>query len=103
MATRTFRQVERGDFSLQLDFVRERLAAPRVPKANFLVEVPADDGRARAVGGHQVVATGSGELRLDARLAAQIPHLQRAIMTASYDLLRFADKLRSHHLATVPC
>lgn len=52
----TFRQVERRNFSLKLNLVGHGVGAPRVPEANLLVEVSADDGRAGAVRRHEIIA-----------------------------------------------
>lgn len=58
-------QVQRRDSSLDLD-LRMRRLGPRVPEPYPLVEMTAHDGRADGLGRDQVVATGSGELGLDA-------------------------------------
>ena len=61
----------------------------------------ADDCRPRAISSHQIITTRASKLRLNAGFASKIPNFQRAIMTTGDNLLRFADKLRCHHFATV--
>lgn len=61
----------------------------------------ADDGRAEAVGGHEVVATGAGEFRFDAGYAAEIPNLQGTIMTAGHHFDGLLQILGGHHFAAM--
>lgn len=58
-------QVQRRDPSLDLD-LRVRRLGSRVPEPYPLVEMAAHDGRADGLGSDQIVATGPGELGLDA-------------------------------------
>lgn len=95
------RQVQRRDLALQLDIVGRALGA-RVPEANLLVVVAANDGRTGAVRCHQIVTTGAGEFRRDAGATAQVPDLERAIVRAGNDFARLAEEFRRHHFATVP-
>lgn len=96
-------QVEGGDLPLQDDFVG-RAVGSRVPEADLLVVVAADDGGAGDVGagGDEIVAAGAGELRLDARPAPQVPDLQGAVVAAGDHFRRLAEELRRHDLAAVP-
>lgn len=96
-------QVEGGDLPLQDDFVG-RAVGSRVPEADLLVVVAADDGGAGHVGAgrDEIVAARAGELRLDACPTPQVPNLQGAVVAAGDHFRWLAEELRRHDLAAVP-
>jgi len=83
----TSRQVQRRDPTLDLD-LRMRRLAPRVPEPYPLVEMAAHDCRADGLGRNQVVATGSGELRLDAYAARNINDIRIRLFIIRRERLR---------------
>lgn len=94
-----FRQVQRRDLPLQLHIAGWRVCAG-VPETNLLVKVAADDRGARSICRHNIVATAARELGLDAAVAAQVPDLERAIVTARHRL-GVTQELGRHHLRTM--
>lgn len=93
------REVQGRDLPLQLHIAGRRVGAG-VPEANLLVKVAADDRGARSICRHNVVATAARKLGLDAAVAAQVPDLERAIVTARHRL-GVTQELGRHHLRTM--
>lgn len=87
---------------MQNDFIGRTLS-PGVPESDFLIVMATNDRCAGHIGAccHEVIATGTGEFRFDARTTSEIPYFQRAIMTAGHYFRGFTEEFGRHHLATV--
>jgi len=91
------REVQARHLPAQQDLVgRLRRAGPRVPEADLLVVVGADDGE---VGGDHVVADGAGVLGGDAGLASQVPDFQGSVVASAHHAVGVGEEFGRHDLA----